>query len=63
VMQQHVTGQRPPLPPDCAGLEPLLDRMMARNRSDRFADAAELRAALDNALAPQLPPAAQTNAA
>jgi serine/threonine-protein kinase PpkA len=63
VMQQHVTGQRPPLPPDCAGLEPLLDRMMARNRSDRFADAAELRAALDNALAQQLPPAAQTNAA
>jgi tRNA A-37 threonylcarbamoyl transferase component Bud32/DNA-binding response OmpR family regulator len=63
VMQQHVTGQRPPLPPDCAGLEPLLDRMMARNRADRFADAGELRAALDNALAQQLPPAAQTNAA
>jgi hypothetical protein len=36
---------------------------MARNRADRFADAGELRAALDNALAQQLPPAAQTNAA
>jgi eukaryotic-like serine/threonine-protein kinase len=51
VMQQHVNGQRPPLPPECSSLEPLLDCMMARDRSERFSDAAELRAALSGAIA------------
>ncbi|HEY6453469.1 MAG TPA: protein kinase [Steroidobacteraceae bacterium] len=51
VMQQHVNGARPALPAACAGLEPLLDRMMARERVDRFADAAALHAALSGAIA------------
>jgi serine/threonine-protein kinase PpkA len=51
VMQQHVNGPRPPLPAACAGLEPLLDRMMARDRGERFADAAALHAALNGAIA------------
>lgn len=50
VMQQHVIGQRPPLPPECASLEPLLDRMMARDRAERFASASEVCAALKGAL-------------
>jgi serine/threonine protein kinase len=51
VMQQHVNGTRPALPPTCASLEPLLDRIMARDRSERFASATELRLALGGALA------------
>jgi serine/threonine protein kinase len=62
VMQQHVAGGRPALPAACASLEPLLDRMMARDRTQRFGDAAEVRAALAGALALLAPPAAQTSA-
>jgi len=51
VMQQHVNGPRPALPPACAELEPLLDRLMARDRDERFAHAAEVREALGGALA------------
>jgi len=51
VMQQHVNGPRPALPPACASLEPLLERMMARDRSQRFPDAAEVRSALNGAMA------------
>jgi len=58
VMQQHINGPRPPLPAHCASLEPLLDRMMARERSERFSDATELRNALSGAIA-MLSPAAQ----
>jgi DNA-binding response OmpR family regulator len=50
VMQQHVNGQRPPLPSSCAHLEPLLDRMMARDRDGRFATATALHAALSDAI-------------
>jgi serine/threonine-protein kinase PpkA len=65
VMQQHVNGRRPPLPAACAHLEPLLDRMMARDRDGRFADAAALHAALSDAITLALltPSAGQTDAA
>jgi len=39
VMQQHVHGPRPALPAMHAELEPLLERFMAREREQRFADA------------------------
>jgi len=51
VMQQHVNGPRPALPVNCASLEPLLDRMMARDRDERFATAVEVGAALGGAIA------------
>jgi serine/threonine-protein kinase PpkA len=51
VMQQHINGGRPTLPAACASLEPLLDRMMARDRDQRFANAAEVRVALNGAIA------------
>lgn len=60
VMQQHVNGRRPPLPPSCASLEPLLDRLMARDRNDRFSDAAEVRAALNGAITLLSTPAGQS---
>ncbi len=64
VMQQHVHGPRPPLPAPYAALEPLLDRLMARERSERFADAAAAATAVaatraavgDDTLAPEAPP-------
>jgi DNA-binding response OmpR family regulator len=60
VMQQHVNGQRPALPTSCASLEPLLDRLMARERTDRFSDAAEVRAALNGAITLLTTPAGQS---
>jgi eukaryotic-like serine/threonine-protein kinase len=62
VMQQHVNGPRPPLPTACAGLEPLLDRMMARDRGERFADAAALHAALNDAVMTLTPSNAHVDA-
>ncbi len=60
VMQQHVHGPRPRLPAPYAALEPLLDRLMARERSERFADAeaavAALTAARDDLLDAEAPP-------
>ena len=38
LMQQHVTGERPPLPPHLAIYEPLLSRLMARDREARCPD-------------------------
>jgi DNA-binding NarL/FixJ family response regulator len=58
VMQQHVRGPRPPLPAACAALEPLLDRFMARERSERFADADAALAALAAAIEALRPEAA-----
>jgi serine/threonine protein kinase len=56
VMQQHVHGPRPPLPPELSALDPLVDRFMSRERGKRFPDAvaacAALTAAIDR-LAPQ----------
>jgi serine/threonine protein kinase len=50
VMEQHVNAQRAPLPPFCAELEPLLDRLMARERDARFVDAACASAAIRTAM-------------
>jgi DNA-binding response OmpR family regulator len=50
VMQQHVHGPRPPLPPQLAAFEPLLDKFMTRDRGRRFADAATAYAALKDAI-------------
>jgi DNA-binding response OmpR family regulator len=50
VMQQHVHGPRPALPRECSALEALLERLMARDRSQRFADAAAACNALDEAM-------------
>jgi serine/threonine protein kinase len=62
VIQQHVNGPRPPLPAACAALEPLLDRMMARDRGQRFADATALHAALSGAIAMLTPSSAHLDA-
>ena len=51
VIQQHVRGVRPPLPPDCRALEPLLDRFMSRELTERFADATAAERALQAAAA------------
>jgi len=58
-----VNGQRPPLPPACAALEPLLDRLMARDRGERFADAAAVLTALNDAIALMTPSAIQVDRA
>jgi len=46
LMQQHVAGQRPRLPPELAQFEPVLARLMAPSRDDRFPDSAAAVAAL-----------------
>jgi serine/threonine-protein kinase PpkA len=51
-MQQHVTGDRPPLPPELSMYETVIARLMARGRDDRYADADALLAALDGLPAP-----------
>jgi eukaryotic-like serine/threonine-protein kinase len=50
VMQQHVRGERPALPAEYVDLEPLLDKLMARDREQRFEDAAQGHAALLEAI-------------
>jgi len=50
VMEQHVSGRRAALPGPCSALEPLLDRLMAREREQRFPDAASASAALREAI-------------
>jgi serine/threonine protein kinase len=62
VMQQHVRGPRPALPPECAALEPVLDRLMAREREHRIADALAAEAELGSAIAMLRPAAAQLDA-
>jgi hypothetical protein len=51
-MQRHVTGDRPPLPPELSMYETVIARLMARGRDDRYADAGALLAALDELSAP-----------
>jgi serine/threonine-protein kinase PpkA len=51
LMQQHVSGERPALPAELAVYEPLLAKLMAREREDRFADIDAVLTALD-----ELPP-------
>ena len=37
LMQQHVSGERPPLPAALAMYEPMIAKLMARDREDRYA--------------------------
>ncbi|HLK71610.1 MAG TPA: protein kinase [Steroidobacteraceae bacterium] len=46
VIQQHVRGVRPPLPIECQALEPLLERFMTQELSERFPDALSAQQAL-----------------
>jgi eukaryotic-like serine/threonine-protein kinase len=50
VMQQHVHGPRPRLPPDQIEYEALLEHFMARQRDERFPDAIAATGALSDAL-------------
>ena len=45
VLQQHVSAPRPVLPADLARYEPLLARLLARSRGERFTSADEIIAA------------------
>jgi serine/threonine-protein kinase PpkA len=51
VLQQHVGAAVPDLPPELADYQPILDRLMAKTREERFDDAGELLAALDESVA------------
>lgn len=51
VLQQHVTAPVPELPEEFADHQPILDRLMAKTREERFDDAGELVAALDEHVA------------
>jgi eukaryotic-like serine/threonine-protein kinase len=42
VLQQHVSSPPPQLPQDLARYQPLLSRLLAKNRGERFAEAAEI---------------------
>jgi CheY-like chemotaxis protein len=53
LMQQHISGERPALPAELSAYEPIVARLMARDRADRFPDMGAVLAAID-----QLPPAA-----
>ncbi len=46
VLQQHVNAPLPQLPENLACFQPLLDRMLAKQPDERFASAADFRAAL-----------------
>lgn len=45
VLQQHVSSPPPQLPPDLSRYQGLLTRLLAKNRGERFASAAEITAA------------------
>ncbi len=51
VIQQHVRGERPPLPMECQALEPVLEGLMARELDERFPDAATAQQVLRDAAA------------
>jgi serine/threonine protein kinase len=46
VMMAHLTTAPPPLAPEFAFFQPVVDRMLAKNRDDRYADLREFIAAL-----------------
>ena len=62
LMQQHVSGERPPLPPQLAIYEPLLARLMARDREARCTDMQAVLTEL-NQLASDPPAARDADAA
>jgi DNA-binding response OmpR family regulator/aminoglycoside phosphotransferase len=49
VLQLHVNAPLPRLPPSLAHYEPLLAKLLAKSRDERFADAAEIIAAVESA--------------
>jgi len=51
VLQLHVSGAVPELPPELAQHQQLLEGMMAKSREERFASANDLLASLDQAAA------------
>ena len=51
LMQQHVSGERPALPPELSAYEPLLARLMAREREQRFAGIESVVVELDQLVA------------
>jgi DNA-binding response OmpR family regulator len=62
LMHQHVTGERPALPPELSDYEPVVTRLMAREREGRYADMDAVLAALDPlaAATPQAEPVRQS---
>ncbi|MBV8405724.1 MAG: serine/threonine protein kinase, partial [Gammaproteobacteria bacterium] len=60
VLQQHVNAPLPALPADLSRYEPLLARLMAKSRADRFATAAEIIAATNALRATATPDLSQT---
>ena len=65
VLQQHVNSPPPHLPPAFERLQPLLARLVAKPRTERFARAEEIIAAADELLAavPAVPAEPQSSAA
>ena len=59
IAMQHVSAPVPQLPKPVAKLQPLLDQLLAKDPARRYANAAELVTAIDQALAGQLPAAAK----
>jgi len=62
VLQQHVSSPVPVLPQDLARYQPLITRLLAKSRGERFSTAAEIIAAA-TALREGAPVEAQSNAA
>ena len=58
LMQQHVSGERPALPAPLARFEPVIARLMARDREDRYPDIGAVLTDLE-----RLPPDANIGAA
>jgi len=59
IAYKHINDPTPQLPKPVAKLQPLLDQLLAKDPGRRYANAAELVTAIDQALAGQLPAAAK----
>lgn len=46
IVFKHIHSEPPPLPPHCEMFQPMLDRMLAKDPADRYADTAQLLATL-----------------
>ncbi|HET7755864.1 MAG TPA: serine/threonine-protein kinase [Steroidobacteraceae bacterium] len=62
VLQQHVSSPPPALPPGLQRYQPLLARLLAKSRADRFASAAEIVAAAEELRAGVAPEVASSAA-